>query len=243
MNAGKSKKVKSPRTPSYALETSFDDAKRLYDNFSHASFSKAEIASSLSLSATSSSLTKRVFALTEYGLLDNHGDQFSVSQVFHTLDSGPVDGANFKTAALQAIKRSDVFAEILEDFRTKLPDMDVISQRLEKQKGFNADRAKEVASILEKSMRFAGVLDANNNILPVRDDQNNERAEGEQPAGGQGSENPQGQDTDNFRVPADGLRRTEVPLGEGRVAIVLYPEDLTVAEAGKVGNVLQALVS
>src|SRR5688500_6664631 len=82
-------KTKSEPTPSFPLKDVYDDAKKLYDKFSHASFSQAEVASGLNMSSTSGSFARRIFSLTEFGLLDRSGNKYTVSRIFHALD--PVD--------------------------------------------------------------------------------------------------------------------------------------------------------
>jgi hypothetical protein len=230
-------KTKSPATPSYSLKDSYADAKKLYAKFSHASFSPPEIASALGMSSSSSSFTKRVFALIEYGMLDRVGDKFTVSKAFHTLDQSDSAKPDFQRVALSSIRRSTVFLEILADFKSKLPPEDVVAQRLERERGFNADRAKDVARILQSSLIFAGVIDANNNILPVRDVD-------PQPSGDRAGTG--GDQEAATMVPSGGaiagLRRTEIPLTDGRIAVVQYPHDLSSGEATKIGKVLAALV-
>jgi hypothetical protein len=231
-------KTKSPPTPSYSLKEVYQDARTLYDKFSHASFSQAEVASALNMSSTSGSFAQRIFSLTAFGLLDRAGEKYSISKLFHALE--PVDNKrpDFQTAALSAVRRATVFAEILNDFKTKLPSKDVVAQRLEKERGFNSARAKEVAGILQRSLEFAGVIDANNNILPVRE-----------MGSAAPSTNPGSADIANALL-ADmpsssnlgSLRRSEIPLADGRVAVVQYPHDLSTNEAAKIGKVLTAMV-
>jgi hypothetical protein len=233
-------KTKSPPTPSYALKDAYDDVKKLYGRFSHASFSQPEIASALEMSSTSGSFVRRIFSVAEYGLIDRSGDKSSVSKLFHSLDPADPKRPDFQRAAMQAIRRSPVFAELLNDFKTKWPGEDVVSQRLEKERGFNAERAREVAKILFKSLQFAGVLDANNNILPVREGEVEPAYVGS--SGGGGGAATQSQ-VDPERVILSGsTRRSEIPLADGRVAVVIYPHDLTSSEATKIGKVLGALV-
>jgi hypothetical protein len=231
-------KTKSPATPSYSLKDVHDDAKKLYAKFSHASFSQAEVASGLNMSSTSGSFARRIFSLTAFGLLDKSGEKYTVSKLFHALD--PVDNKRpeFQRAALDAIRRATVFAEILNDFKTRLPSEDVVAQRLEKERGFNATRAKEVAGILQKSLEFAGIVDANNNILPVRGSVSPAATSADPP-----SESDKLTAEDAGKMPrTGGLRRSEIPLAEGRVVIVQYPHDLSTGEAAKIGKVLSAMV-
>jgi hypothetical protein len=233
-----SNKTKSPATPSYALKDVYADVKKLYDKFSHASFSRAEIASTLSMSSASGAFAQKVFSLTEFGLLDKSGDKYAVAKPFHSLEPVDVKRPDFQKAALDAIRRSDVFAEILADFKTKWPGELVVAQRLERERGFNAARAKDVAGILQRSLDFAGVIDANNNIVPVRE---LSAVQAELSGTGRSSvAEPDGGAPNLSRI--KGLRSSEIPLGEGRVAVVQYPHDLTSTEASKIGKVLGALV-
>lgn len=233
----KPKKPNSPAVPSYSLRDSLEDARKLYASFSHAVFNRAEVASTLGMSSNSGPFTGRMFSVRTYGLLVESAGGYKISDAFLTLNSEDRSSAAFKRVALQAIQRASIFAEILAEFRTKLPPIASVAQRLETQKKFNAERAKKVASILEKSLQFAGVLDSNNNILPVRDS--------DVPGASSGAEKEEKSD---IEVPITasgakaGLRRTEVPLGDGRVAVVQYPHDLVKIEADKIGRVLGALV-
>jgi hypothetical protein len=86
-----------------------------------------------------------------------------------TLNSADKNESKFKQAALDAIRKSDIFRELLDHFKSKLPSLDGVATRLENQKRFNAERAKLVATVLEKSLHYAGLLDGSNNILPIRD--------------------------------------------------------------------------
>ena len=234
------RKPKSPAVPSYSLEDSVDDAKKLYKQYTHGTFSRPEIASTLKMSSGSSSFTQRLFALVEYGLLEEAGDGYKLTQRFQVLNSEPPESEAFRRAALDAVTASSVLGDLLNDFKTKLPDRAGVAQRLEIQKKFNPDRAKSAAAVLEKSLQYARVLDANNNIIPVRGtpvsnagDKSNIHAEAEKP----------GDDaTDKHLAKSGDTRRSEVPLADGRIAVVLYPHDLSVQEAEKIGRVLAALV-
>jgi hypothetical protein len=142
---GRKVKPKSPAAPSRNLQDAVADVMKLYLVYSHAGFSKEEIASKLGVKVTSGPFGARVFTLKEYGLIEKYNGNFKVSQSFMTFKTAPKDGAVFKRAALDAIKQSKVFSELLAEFKGKLPDQDSVAQRLETQKHFNADRSKEIA--------------------------------------------------------------------------------------------------
>jgi hypothetical protein len=240
----KSNKPKSPATPSRALGESFEDAKKLYTQYSHGKFAKAEIASRLGISATSGPFAARLFTLKEFGLVSQSGSDYTVSDTFMTLNSTNSSDAAFKQAALEAIRGSETFRQLLDDFRTKLPSIETVAGRLETQRKFNADPARQAARVLEKSLRYAGILDAANNILPVRDGA----------ASGGGAQTRHSTTENNSRSSTDGANEVaedslapdtlsmEIPVGEDRKVVIRYPRDLSSAEAKKVGNVLNAVV-
>jgi len=100
------------------------------------------------------------------------------------------------------------------------------------------------ANVLEKSLRYAGILDGSSNILPVRD--------GARDGGGDSGTGGITQDTssgnadgagghDEVPLPPDTLSM-EIPVGDERKVLIRYPRDLSSAEAKKVGNVLNAVV-
>lgn len=244
MNATKQtrpRKPRSPAVPSWDLKDAFEDTKKLYNTYTHGTFSKSEFASVLKISATSGPTQARIFTLKEYGLIEGTNDSFKVSQRFMDMKDEPQTSAVFKRNALQAIRGSAIFAELLNEWKTKLPPREAVANRLEQQKKFNPDRAKEIAAVLEDSLRFAGVLDQSGNILPVRDDPN---------AGDERDDQRSDRDDDRHDDDADvhdvktaAHLRTEIPLGDGRSVVVSYPNDLSDKEATKVGKVLAAIVS
>jgi hypothetical protein len=67
--------------------------------------------------------------------------------------------AQFKSAALAVIRKSDTFCDLLVAFPNKLTAQDVVASRLENHKKLNPERAKATAKVREESLRFAGVLD------------------------------------------------------------------------------------
>lgn len=228
-------KPKSPPVPSRTLEDSLTDVAKLYDTFSHGSFSRSEIASTLKASAQSGAFVQRLFTHREYGLLEADGANYKVSQLFMDLKGHPKGDPTFKRRALEAIRKSVVFSELLDSFTGKLPATSTVAERLERQKHFNADRAKKAANVLESSLTFAGVLDSSGNILPVREgppkpDEDSGRA---LPPGAD-----VGQGVETGGTPE--ALRLQIPLGAGRMASVTIPPDLTENEAKKIGRVLEA---
>jgi hypothetical protein len=243
MNATKRAKPKSPPIPSRSLVECIADVKKLYAQYSHATFSRGEIASTLNVSATSGPFGGRLFSLKEFGLIDASGGDYKVSEAFMTLNSNAQGSGAYKSAALAALRRSDTFRELLDEFRSKLPSVEGVAQRLETQKKFNSERAKLAAAVLEESMRHAALIDANNNVLPVRDTPgstppNDNENKNQNNGGGDQNEPPVLPDP-----PSVDHLHVEIPVGEDRKVVIYYPRDLVADEAQKVGNVLKAIVS
>ncbi len=224
----KARKPKSPPVPSRPLAECFTDVTNLYERFSHASFSRSEVASALSVSADSGPFAQRLFTFREFGLLDADGNNYKVSALYKEMKSQSKQDPGFKRAALNAIRKSDVFRELLDDFTHKLPPVESVAQRLETQKHFNAERAMLAARVLEASLRFAGILDGSGNILPVREESDQGRHEG-------------GETPDDEGVAQPDSLRLEIPLASGRIASIHVPPDLTEADAAKISNVLKAV--
>jgi hypothetical protein len=132
-----------------------------------------------------------------------------------------------------------------------LPPVESVAKRLETQKRFTEERAKLSAKALEESMRFAGVIDQSNNILPVRA---GEVGAGVGEAvvnareGGAGAEiagknhGDKDHQVHHDQLPTRDTLGVEIPVGDDRHVSIQYPRDLTPAEAKKVGNVLAAVV-
>lgn len=231
-----SKKSKSPPAPKYSLEDLFANTQKLYEEFGQGRFNKEEIASTLGQSSTSGPFKNRFFSLKELGLIaptDESGGDFEVTDRFMQMRTNDRDSTEFRRAAKSALGQADVFAELLGIFEGKLPSQENVAGRLESDLGFNPDPAKKVARVFEESMEFAGLMDAKNNILRIRESEEDE-AEAEHK-----EEKP---DTTQEGVAPEGRLTTEIPVGDEEIVTVVYPQDLKPGDARKVGAVLSALV-
>jgi hypothetical protein len=148
-------------------------------------------------------------------------------------------GSRARTRAASAAHA--LFQEILDSYPNKLPSVSSIAHRLETQQKFNPGPAKSAASVLEKSLRFAGVLDSSNNILPVRDAGAAAADEHEHELDNRRSRNGRHEDHREDAL-GPGTLSVEIPVAEERTVVIRYPHDLSAEEATKVGNVLAAIV-
>lgn len=233
MSSQKKRLPRSPTAPIKSLEEVFKDVTLLYSSYSYATFSTPEMAHTLKVSATSGPSLSRFSALRQYGLIETSKGENKVSDLFHQLQKNAKNSSEFKTAAFKAIQNAPVLKELLSQFKGTLPPLDTIAKRLETGKKFNADTAKKVATALENSLRFAGVLGASNNILPIKDGDSTFNAVNEADE----ADVDEGLTT----VKTKNLKM-DVPLSDGRIINVSYPHDLTIEEAERLANVLKAIV-
>jgi hypothetical protein len=237
-----SRKPKSPAAPSKSLRSSVDDALKLYSTYTRSGFSRAELASALGISATAGPTAQRIFSIKEYGLIQEDGDKFKVSENCVAIKIAAAGSADFKRAAYKAVMNVSLFRELIKGFNSKLPPPASVAVRLEQQLKFHGQRAKELSLILDDSLKFAGIVDSSGNIILPRDDEaatprGDGESEGNDPGAGGNKD-----DEDRQEPNKSGFLKTEVPLKDGRKAIVHFPVDLAADEAKKIGNVLAALV-
>jgi len=242
-----SKRPKSPPAPSSSLKDCVTDVRKLYDTYTRGSFSRAELASTLDVAADSGPTAQRIFSLKEFGLLSSEGEKFKVTEDFIQLKNAKPSSVAFKRAAYQAVTRSKLFKELLDGFHSKLPPRNAVAMRLEEDKKFNKARATAIAGVLEESLKFAGVLDGNGNIVEPRDGSADAQDDDDRSA--TDTNNSAGTGTRIGANPKSGGAATpgaltlEIALKENRRAVVVYPPDLAPEEAEKIGNVLKAVVA
>lgn len=218
----------SPTAPGLSLSTAVSEVARVYSRYSHGTFSKGELASALGMSASSGTFLSKAAALRDYGLIEDGPTGERVSDLFKSLYQAPPRSAEAKRVATTALTRSSVFSKLLQQFPSRVPDESAIALRLETQERFNADRAKVVAAAFRRSLADFELIDASGNVLSIRDDG---------PAST--SEANQGERT---VAETSGLFRVEVPLGAGRRAVFMLPEDFSAADSKRVTAVLRAYV-
>ncbi len=236
----KKKKPNSPKAPGLALRGAMGEVTKIYDRYSHSTFTRGEMASALGMSSGSGAFYGKAATLGLYGLVEDAGGSMKVSSLFKTLYQAPESSPEMRRNALAAVSKPAVFASLLKQFGSRIPDESAIALRLEMQGGFNRDRAQEVASAFRSSLSDFGLIDATGNLLPVRDGPA-AAARGTDDGADDGETKAA---TDGAKVPsipsAPGSFRVEIPLANGRKAILALPDDITEADATKICAVLKA---
>lgn len=229
------KKPNSPKAPGLSLRAAMAEVSKAYLRYSHGAFTRGELASALSMSAGSGSFLTKIAALRDYGLVDESHGELRVSDLFKTLYQAPGGSAEMKRNALAAVQHASVFARLLQQFGSRVPDEPALALRLENQDRFNRDRAAVVAAAFRSSLSDYGLIDGSGNVLSVRDEAPPSSAE-DQSIEPSSSEDGIGDTSGSARF------RLEVPLGNGRRAAIMLPEDLTASDVQRITAVLHAYV-
>ena len=238
------RKPNSPKAPGLPLRAAVAEVSKIYQTYTNGQFDRGEMAASLGMSAGSGSFMGKTATLREYGLIDEVGGRFRVSDLFKSLyfaDSGSPD---LRRSALQAIRTASLFGRLLQQEPNRVLDQDALAMRLERQERFNPERAQAVAAAFRSSMADYGLIDGRGNVLPVRDDE----APTPEPHDATGDE--VGEDAgEDSRVSGGAaallpkspeMFRVEVPLADDRLAVVALPREVRPGDIKRICAILSA---
>jgi len=225
------RRSRSPAAPSRPILGCFDDANKLLARYTHGTFTKGEIASTIGISANSGPFGQRFFSIKEYALIEGSDHVYRVSPLFLDMRGSGAGSPKFRKLAFDAVKRASVFADLLEQFPNKIPDIKTLAMRLETHKKFNPERAKSIAAVLQDSLSSVGILDSSGNVLLIRDPKSPVGSRG----GPEDAVDEGGTDTEAAKS-----FRLDIPLSAGRKATVTLPAGWSVGDAKKIGRVLVA---
>ncbi len=251
------RKRRSPLAPAYSVEHCFDAASQLQNKFGRETFDQDAMAGVLGISAGASTTDRLVSSLRQFGLVDKSEIGLSLTDRQRGLRFARSEGdtAGFREIALQAVDAAAVFQEMRGDFGVKLPPEDALIARFETQ-GFTQRSARQAARALSESLRFAGVLDDDNNIISDLEEVAPAIETAETPETEEAAEVTPIEKVDfaEASAAAEAVEpaaseeaflarpRIDVPLGTGRLASVLYPAGMTRSEVEKIYGVLDALI-
>ncbi|HRE41313.1 MAG TPA: hypothetical protein PLG90_08250 [Ignavibacteria bacterium] len=231
----KTKTIKSP--PLKNLEDCINYTKTLYNTFSHSSFEKSEIASSLGFSATSGGFSLVLSSLRSFGLIVINSKGFIVSDNFKKLNAN----INYNKILNEFIYNVPLYNELLNDYKNKIPDRTILIQRLEIQKKFSPNWAHLIVKTFEESLRFAGVLDSNHNVLPYREENKNNISE----TLINNVQNDETIDTDSHEKLNKSIKneylKLEISLKNDRMVEIRYPRDFNKEDGIKVCKFIESL--
>jgi hypothetical protein len=238
--AAKKKKPMSPKAPGMPLRAAVVEVAKVYSRYSHSTFTRGEMASALGMSAGSGSFYAKAATLNMYGLVEDTGGNLKASDLFKVLYQAPDGSADMKRHAFRAIGRPSVFAGLLRQFGHRIPDEAAIALRLEMSERFNRDRAQEVAAAFRTSLSDYGLIDGSGNLLPVRDELSAPASRDDEEDDEDQVETAAPASKSASVLSGPGVFRVEVPLANGRKAIVALPEDVSEADTKKICAILNA---
>ena len=123
--AARKKKPNSPKSPGSSLRAAVSDVSKVYQQYSHGSFSRSEMASALGMSSGSGSFLGKAATLKEYGLITETGGSARVSDLFKSMYAAAAGSPDQRRYAWQAVRAPQVFARLLQQLarasRTKPP--------------------------------------------------------------------------------------------------------------------------
>lgn len=234
------KATRSPNSPSKALGNCFDDAMKLYDAFPHASFDNNQIASVLKRSSGSGGFKSLLSDLKQYGLIErNSSGEFTVSQALKEISMADASGKDALKYSFAI--RPSVFTQILEDQGYHLPDVSTLANVLIARFGFNREKAAKTAKALRESLEWANAIDNKGNVLPPKQNNPTGIAQATPPDTLLDKEAKGIADGQSIAHDENEVLSADIPIKDGRVVHIRYPQDLTTNEAKKVGAVLSAL--
>jgi hypothetical protein len=230
------RKTRSPKAPGMSLGQAIREVEKIYGAYGHAAFGAAEMASALGMSSDSGSFLAKIGTLREYCLIEGSGSDQHVSGLFRDIYAAQqMNDPALKQHAIAAVRSSDVFSILLQEFPTRIPDVGALAVRLEHRERFNRDRARVVAAAFRDSLAEFGLTDGSGNLLRPKET----------------TSTPSGPEQDR-EIPEPGERisigtspgtfRVEVPLASGRRAILTLPDDYGAADRDRLMAVLGGFV-
>src|SRR4051812_43286817 len=81
----KKKKPNSPKAPGFGLRVAMGEVAKVYERYSHAAFTRGEMASALGMSSGSGSFFAKAATLNMYGLIEEAGGSVKVSPLFKAI--------------------------------------------------------------------------------------------------------------------------------------------------------------
>ena len=231
--ANRKPKPRSPKAPSRKLEDCLEKLDLVYGAFGNGTFDRAEVASTIGSSSDSGKFGSWFTSFSEFNLIEKiEKGHFRLSETYKGLHFEKQESVKFKQHVLGAVKSSAVLSGLLDEFSNKLPPISTVAQRLERDRGFNTEKALTTAEILEDAMQFGSLIDSKNNVLPIREDIDEPRNRNKE-----GETNPVDTSgdlrSDEGKPPSTGLMKLEIPLADG-VVVISYPKLLSSTESERV---------
>lgn len=146
------KRVRSPNYPAISLPEAITAANKLSSKIGRHSAAREAVAKTLGYGGLNGASIGAISALAKYGLLEKSGEDLKLSERAMKLIAA--QSVEEHTEALWEAARAPVlFAELVEQYKGKLPDDEVIRSYL-KRKGFADSALPQVIQSFRETMEF-----------------------------------------------------------------------------------------
>lgn len=153
----KRKLLRSPNYPGLSLGEALSRIKTLFDQEKRVATTPDVILKHLGFTERSGPGGRTLSALRQYGLLEDHGDNYRVSDLGYTLLAYP-DGSPEREAALkEAAQKPTLFKELLATYKDGLPSNATLRSYLLK-KGFNPTSIDHFIRIFTETIELAHII-------------------------------------------------------------------------------------
>jgi len=206
---------RSPSYPAVDLADAITKAEAVYNNEKRSATTPEVLASHMGYSTATGPGGRAVSALRQYGLIEEAGGKYRLSDLGYTLIHFSRHSEEWKAAILDAVRRPTLFRELLEEYPDGLPSDATLRNDLLKRE-FNPASIQDVVGIFRNTMSlvdFADVVHNEAGDQPVHPKQTNEGASQQRPRN-------QAEITQMMGLPHSGSFRQDVfSLAEGPVTI------------------------
>jgi len=155
--ASKKKLHRSPNYPSIALSDAIQRLQDVWKQEKKASTTSEVIIRHLGYDPKSGSGIRALSALRQYGLLDESGGQYRVSELGFTLLHFPEGSPERQQALREAARKPAIFGDILAKYEQQLPSDATLTAYLLREKGFNPATVPTFIRIFRESINLAGL--------------------------------------------------------------------------------------
>lgn len=216
---GTSKKIKSPMYPYITFSDALSKAKLVYKFEKRAATTASILYQHLGYQNKTGSSSRVVSALKQYGLLDEKGGQYRISDRAYRLFNLPDESKEKREIEKELALRPRIFKEVLANFQDGLPSDKTLKSYLILDKGFNENGADIFIRILKAAISFANWSASDYNYEESFEDENTEGFEEEEM---NGSPETNQQSSPNVALPPpiiDGTRVTIDISTDGEIKI------------------------
>jgi len=151
----KKRKDRSVAYPSLSLPDAINSATQLKESMGKGPYSRTDAAKGIGHVALTGPAARKIAALVQYGLLDRHGNTYSLTDLVQEITK-PIDEETSQAAIARAARSPKLFDKLIERYSNQaLPTM---LENIVIREGVSESAAKEVVRIFNDTLSFSKLL-------------------------------------------------------------------------------------